>query len=656
MVNFDDLIPKSPKQGINLAGKSFADLTPEERKAIRGGIGNQVGAAIVGAADAASFGLSDELSAALSSMPVEKIREQNKSIQQRNPNAYLTGQIGGAVASGLAGAGTKGGKIVINSLGKGGLGARAAKTGLLGAATSGASGFVTGSGGFENRLESAGNAALVGGGISGAIPVVGAGLSRVLSKAPKPISADEIKQLSNQAYQSAADKGGVLKGWFTNRFLDSISDVKPATVAGVRVPTDPKLDEAIEYISQLKNKRLTLDDAQALDEYLSEAVDSFTEMGQVKKSGQKLLEIQRRFRDAIESADQNLIEGGPEGFQALKEGRKLWSAQLKMRDIERIIQRAELTDNPATAIKTGFRNLLTNAKKSRGYSKEELAAIQRAASGGAAQDVLRTFGSRLWTIAGGAANGPLGAAIGQGGSMASRGLATRNAMQNAQNVAATVSQRVSPAAPKSGLPAIASSPQASSIAAPVGTVSGINSANPATPPSPLSFDDLIPQQMLQVEPLSLQTQEPSSLMGKISSAESSNNPNAKNPLSSASGLYQFTDATWKSAVDKWGRKYGIKYSDKNNLDAQAAMMNYLLQDNARILKNKGIEATDANLYFAHFLGAPAATKAINMLGNNAIAARSFPKAASANPTIFFDKQGNPRTIDEVYKIITSKVA
>jgi len=55
------------------------------------------------------------------------------------------------------------------------------------------------------------------------------------------------------------------------------------------------------------------------------------------------------------------------------------------------------------------------------------------------------------------------------------------------------------------------------------------------------------------------------------------------------------------------------------------------------------------------MGAPAGAAAIKMLGTNAIAARSFPSAAKANPTVFFNKNGKPRTIDEVYQIITSKV-
>jgi hypothetical protein len=156
-----------------------------------------------------------------------------------------------------------------------------------------------------------------------------------------------------------------------------------------------------------------------------------------------------------------------------------------------------------------------------------------------------------------------------------------------------------------------------------------------------------------VEPQS--SAQPSNLLDKISMAESSGNPNAQSPTSSASGLYQFTDDTWNSVVDKFGKNYGITRAMKNDPQAQATMMNYLLQDNARILQNKGIQPTDENLYFAHFMGAPAASKAISKLGTGVSAARLFPAAAKANQTIFFDKSGNPRTIEQVYDIVTSKV-
>ena len=55
---------------------------------------------------------------------------------------------------------------------------------------------------------------------------------------------------------------------------------------------------------------------------------------------------------------------------------------LKMNDLERIVARAEQTDNPATGIKSGIRVLMSNATQSRGYSPDELKALKQASERG----------------------------------------------------------------------------------------------------------------------------------------------------------------------------------------------------------------------------------------------------------------------------------
>lgn len=673
MVSFDDLIPQQTKtlpsrgrtgleQGLQGATFNLADEAYNRLGAL-GAYGYQaltdmptesqdsrVGGVNLGAVGRGINSL-QELTDVASQETNKRLSEQ---LQER-PALSIGSNIAGALLTGGAGATTKSGTAIANSLRGGNVATRVGKAGLLGAASGATAGFGAGSG-LEDRLEKSGYSAVAGGVIGGAIPAVGAVAGKVANKLTQtktPIaSADEIKSLANQAYQKADESGGVLKGWFTNRFLDDIKDIQPATIAGRQVPTNPELSKALDYVNSFKNTRLTLQDAQNLDEYLGDAIDGFTTLGQVDKSGQKLLQVQRAFRNAIESADDTLIEGGKEGFESLKQGRALWSAQLKMRDIERIIKRAELTDNPATAIKSGFKNLLTNAKNSKGYTKEELALIERAANSGVVGDVFKTFGSRLIPIITGAGGGGIaGTMAAAAGSMASRGLATRGAVSRADDVARALSNRAVPQVAKeaSGLPAVIGSKNAGQLALPAGSLATIPERQPIAAPtvapttSPtLDFNDLIPQQPQ------------ASLQERIGTAESNGDMAAKNPLSSASGKYQFTDATWKSAVDKWGRRNGIKYSDKTNPQAQEYLMAQLTQDNARILQNKGIEPTDGNIYFAHFMGAPAASKAIQMLGKNAIAARSFPDAAKANPTIFFNN-GKPRTIDEVYELITNKV-
>lgn len=146
------------------------------------------------------------------------------------------------------------------------------------------------------------------------------------------------------------------------------------------------------------------------------------------------------------------------------------------------------------------------------------------------------------------------------------------------------------------------------------------------------------------------------VMSRIAQAESGGNPNAKNPNSSASGLFQFTNDTWNASVQRWGKELGIKHKDKNNPKAQAAMAQKLADSNAAYIEKKmGIKPDDGQIYLAHFMGAPAAVKLMKNYGKRASAAQIFPKEAKANQNIFFDANGRARTIEQVYDIITNKV-
>jgi hypothetical protein len=89
-----------------------------------------------------------------------------------------------------------------------------------------------------------------------------------------------------------------------------------------------------------------------------------------------------------------------------------------MQDIEKIQTRAALSDNPATTIKSGVRTLLSNPSRIRGYSDDEVAALQDAADRGIVGSTLHVMGSRLWPMVGSALGegigGIPGAAVGGG--------------------------------------------------------------------------------------------------------------------------------------------------------------------------------------------------------------------------------------------------
>ena len=83
--------------------------------------------------------------------------------------------------------------------------------------------------------------------------------------------------------------------------------------------------------------------------------------------------------------------------------------------------------------------------------------------------------------------------------------------------------------------------------------------------------------------------------------ESSGNPNARAKTSSASGLYQFTEGTWKEYINRAGLDYTLE--DRFNPEKSRKVVEYFTKNNSKYLKSKlGKEPTSGDLYLAHFLG------------------------------------------------------
>jgi hypothetical protein len=144
------------------------------------------------------------------------------------------------------------------------------------------------------------------------------------------------------------------------------------------------------------------------------------------------------------------------------------------------------------------------------------------------------------------------------------------------------------------------------------------------------------------------------LLNKIAYVESGNNPNARASTSSASGVYQFTNGTWRDVVNKYGAQTGIGYGDKNNPRAQRIMAELMLKDNAQELKSfLGRDARPTEVYLTHFLGVGGAKKFLSSHPDQ-LAFKVLPEAAQANRTIFYNN-GRPRTVREVYLLMNTKI-
>jgi len=158
--------------------------------------------------------------------------------------------------------------------------------------------------------------------------------------------------------------------------------------------------------------------------------------------------------------------------------------------------------------------------------------------------------------------------------------------------------------------------------------------------------------------------------------ESNLDPGMTMQSSSATGLFQFIDQTWLGTLKQAGPAFGYaSYADAIGRDASgrwvvtdpkmrkeimqlrtdpaanAVMAGVFTQQNAAILNRRiGRTPTEGELYIAHFFGPGGAGKLIGLVESNpqASATDVFPQAARANRPIFYDRQGNARSVAGVY--------
>ena len=154
--------------------------------------------------------------------------------------------------------------------------------------------------------------------------------------------------------------------------------------------------------------------------------------------------------------------------------------------------------------------------------------------------------------------------------------------------------------------------------------------------------------------------------------ESNLDPNTTISTSTATGLFQFLDQTWLGVMKTAGKAFGFgRYADaisqtssgryvvddpalrdemmklRKDPAANAVMGGVITQQNAAVLaKRIGRQPTEGELYVAHFFGPHAASRVLQLAASepNTDAVALFPEAARANRSVFYDRQGNARTI------------
>lgn len=147
----------------------------------------------------------------------------------------------------------------------------------------------------------------------------------------------------------------------------------------------------------------------------------------------------------------------------------------------------------------------------------------------------------------------------------------------------------------------------------------------------------------------------SKTMLTMAAMESGMNPNARASGSTAGGLFQIIDSTWKQVVSQIGNRFGITdQTPKTDPKANTIVATNLIKTNLNTIKSVKSDVSPTDAYLAHFLGANGA-KALLSSNPDAIAADVVPAAARANASLFY-KNNKPLTVKEFYNSISARIA
>lgn len=145
------------------------------------------------------------------------------------------------------------------------------------------------------------------------------------------------------------------------------------------------------------------------------------------------------------------------------------------------------------------------------------------------------------------------------------------------------------------------------------------------------------------------------LMQSFAAVESGMNPNAKASKGSASGLFQFTDKTWRGMLSKYGSKYGIDpNTSPTDAKANSLMAAEYMKENIKSISKNRPNPSAADVYAAHFLGASGANKMFSADPSTS-AVDLLPEAANNNRSIFYKPDGSPRTVAELQSHLSNKI-
>ena len=228
-------------------------------------------------------------------------------------------------------------------------------------------------------------------------PITGTANIGFRTKAKIPSAAD-IKGQATQLYKQIDDAGVLIK---TEPFNEFVNRVKVDIGGKVREARNPKIADAIKELDEATGSPKTLQKMQDLRESIS-SLKMSSEPSDRMFAG-KIVEELDNFMEKLDTTKLvSPAQGDLEAIKLVPQARNLWKQARKSEMLDEIYRKAEIkATDPyddvafASKLRSEFKNLAANKNKLRGFSAEEIKAIEDAAKGGKVENALRAFGRPL---------------------------------------------------------------------------------------------------------------------------------------------------------------------------------------------------------------------------------------------------------------------
>jgi hypothetical protein len=264
----------------------------------------------------------------------------------------------------------------------------------------------------------------------------------VKPRKPPSVTSKDLADQARSRFKEVEQmtKGAEYTPQFVNRYLSEVQQIPglvtrdPSNIA--TFGRSQAEDIAQKMQATRTNKPMSFAAMQETAQRLGRAADDFVDpvTGRITDEGRLLGAMQSRLMGAAQNLQPGDFQGPPEAIETLKKANDLWRRSFNLGDIERLVAKASYTENPATSLRVGFRNIASTPGKLQNYPEAQK-LIERAATVSPGVDFLKgVAGSRLNPIAWGAASGPAAGAAAALGAAGSRSMATNAQLARAYEV------------------------------------------------------------------------------------------------------------------------------------------------------------------------------------------------------------------------------